>query len=536
VDRQSAAAATVSDPEAAPVEVPEPGDPNAPGPIGVALSGGGVRAALFSLGVLIGLTEMGQNKRVTHVASVSGGSIVNAAVAQGCDFARTEPEVDFPKVTRPLADRLCRRGAFVISKGSIVALGQVLAPRFGGLVFFGFIGSGSLARLARDRQLSDLPWIPIVLAFLAFLGIVFVLTRGTLQEGVYASLLRDLKGDASTRLLADLPATSTTHVMVATDLVSGEPVYFSRGFVYCPAFGWGHPGRVKTATAVYASAAFPVVFPARRSQRKRYNFQDGSAAPPYPRRLKLTDGGVYNNLGTDWFDVIAAESELALWRFGNLHLDRALEPVTTRIIVNAGAASRGFRRVLPFLSIRRTMSVLYDNTVRPRIQALTEHAKGDLDAPIVIDISESPYAMSRRLAGMKEANFGEHQRERVEGSITRAMATFESLGTRGEAYWIEFARQTSSTKTKLTSAGMESGARMMLHGYLSTIIALHVIQGLELPEVIRDEGYFLDLAGRSPTRSASPKDEPPAAAVEPVEPAETADASVAVDEGSAATI
>jgi hypothetical protein len=297
-------------------------------------------------------------------------------------------------------------------------------------------------------------------------------------------------------------------VLVATDLVSGEPVYFARDFVYCPAYGWGRPDGVRTATAVYASAAFPVVFPTRHTRRRRFKFQNGSAAPPYPRKLKLADGGVYNNLGTDWFDVIATESDLAMWRYGNLTFDRPLQQVSTRIIVNAGAASHGFRRVPPFMSIRRTMSVLYDNTVRPRIQALTERARGDLDAPIVIDISESPYALSRRLAGMREAHFGEHQRGRVDGCVERALAAVETLGSRGEAYWIEFAQQTSSTKTKLTRAGVESGARMMLHGYLSTIIALHVIQGIDLPEVVHDEGYFLDLAGRSPSGPDTPPAQP----------------------------
>ena len=197
-----------------------------------------------------------------------------------------------------------------------------------------------------------------------------------------------------------------------------------------------------------------------------------------------------------------------MWRYGNLTFEQPLEQVSTRIIVNAGAASHGFRRVPPFMSIRRTMSVLYDNTVRPRIQALTERARGDLDAPIVIDISESPYALARRLAGMREAHFGEHQRTRVGGCVERALAAVESLGSRGEDYWIEFAQQTSSAKTKLTRAGVESGARMMLHGYLSTIIALHVIQDIDLPEIVHDEGYFLDLAGRSAASTTSVSADP----------------------------
>ena len=40
-----------------------------------------MRAALFSLGVVIGLIETGCHRRVRCVASVSGGSILNAALA-----------------------------------------------------------------------------------------------------------------------------------------------------------------------------------------------------------------------------------------------------------------------------------------------------------------------------------------------------------------------------------------------------------------------------------------------------------------------
>ena len=59
--------------------VPESGPDQAD--LGLALSGGGVRAALFSLGVVIGLIQSRCHLRVRCVASVSGGSILNAALA-----------------------------------------------------------------------------------------------------------------------------------------------------------------------------------------------------------------------------------------------------------------------------------------------------------------------------------------------------------------------------------------------------------------------------------------------------------------------
>jgi len=60
--------------------------PAPPEDIAVSLSGGGHRATLFGLGVLIALVDRGLNKRVKQIASVSGGSIVNAFIATHCNF------------------------------------------------------------------------------------------------------------------------------------------------------------------------------------------------------------------------------------------------------------------------------------------------------------------------------------------------------------------------------------------------------------------------------------------------------------------
>jgi hypothetical protein len=142
------------------------------------------------------------------------------------------------------------------------------------------------------------------------------------------------------------------------------------------------------------------------------------------------------------------------------------------------------------------MSVLYDNTVRPRLASMRDLALRGLHGPIVIDISESPYNIARRLAELDPSKAAADDVAAVEACRDRAVRLEALLGRRGEAYWIEFARQTSSTKTKLTRAGLESGARMMLHGYLSAVVVTHVLLDAPLPE-LKDEGYFLELAGRS---------------------------------------
>jgi hypothetical protein len=61
---------------------------------------------------------------------------------------------------------------------------------------------------------------------------------------------------------------------------------------------------------------------------------------------------------------------------------------------------------------------------------------------------------------------------------------------------------------------------MMLHGYLSAVVVTHVLLGAPLPE-LKDEGYFLELAGRSKgdqTKHAS-ESQPGADPVTPTEDA-----------------
>ena len=484
-----------------------PSDPTADS-IGVALSGGGVRAALFSLGVLVGLVETGQSRNVTNISSVSGGSIVNAAIAQARPFAAYTSTEDFRTMSEPIAENLCRRGAFVFSGSALLALLRRLAPRLGGIAIVGLFAYYAIAQVVKNVDVArSWPWI--VAGVGGILVLLLFLSRGALQEALYSAVLASLPGGRRSAQLRDFGRHSdldTTHVIVATDLISGEPVYFSRDFVCCPAFGWGRPGPTRTASAVYASAAFPVVFPVRRFKRRWFHFQNGSVAPPFPRLLKLNDGGVYNNLGNDWFDHLESRD---LWEYGRLSPAPPLRPVAHRIVVNAGAASKGLRRVPPFLAISRTMSVLYDNTVRPRLRTMRERANERLDASIVIDIRESPYDVARRHAGAEIEMYPADERREAEARKARAQRVVKWLSHRPESFWIEFARQTSSTPTKLTRAGLESGARMIFHGYLSAVIQMHVVHGVDLPADVKDEGYFLDLAGRGPAPALH--DEPTAA-------------------------
>lgn len=77
--------------------------------IGVALSGGGHRAALFALGALRYLVDAGKGRELASVSSVSGGSITNGAIAQRANLKTAQPE-DFRLTVKQIASQITRRG------------------------------------------------------------------------------------------------------------------------------------------------------------------------------------------------------------------------------------------------------------------------------------------------------------------------------------------------------------------------------------------------------------------------------------------
>src|SRR5271157_2106207 len=63
--------------------------------IGLCLSGGGYRAALFHLGALRRLNELGILAKLKTISSVSGGSIVNAHLATRLPWPLSGPVPDW---------------------------------------------------------------------------------------------------------------------------------------------------------------------------------------------------------------------------------------------------------------------------------------------------------------------------------------------------------------------------------------------------------------------------------------------------------
>jgi len=87
------------------------------GDIGIALSGGGVRAAAFHAGVLRYLAEQGLLEKVVHVSSVSGGSLFVGIVFQHGNYKWPSSEAYlqevFPHIRKTLTTQSLQCSAFL---------------------------------------------------------------------------------------------------------------------------------------------------------------------------------------------------------------------------------------------------------------------------------------------------------------------------------------------------------------------------------------------------------------------------------------
>ena len=219
--------------------------------LGLALSGGGFRATLFHLGALRRLNELGILSSVSHISSVSGGSIMAACLA---DAMIAEP----PKAGRPLTNF------------------DSLASKVHDLT------SCNLRRRILLKRISPWHW------------------RTSLAELV----AKELEKRVTNTSLADLPETPD-FVFCATDMVFGVNWEYTRTRAgnYQAGYKTGGLDKIPIALAAAASACFPPVFAPIDSRVKALEFAGGRArgqhADECRSRIRLSDGGVYDNMGLE---------------------------------------------------------------------------------------------------------------------------------------------------------------------------------------------------------------------------------------------
>ena len=164
---------------------------------------------------------------------------------------------------------------------------------------------------------------------------------------------------------------NTDHVICSCDLQTAESVFFSGRFVYSYRLGWGVPGDLPLARAVQASACLPGAFAPVVLPIGRHHFSLAGAGDDPLTRMLLTDGGVYDNMGTEW----------PLRLDARVREGGAPEPpphtVDEVVVVNASAGLGVSRRASvtkPILgeitSLLAVKDVLYDQTTSVRRRLL----------------------------------------------------------------------------------------------------------------------------------------------------------------------
>ena len=231
--------------------------------LGLALSGGGFRATLYHLGVVRYLRDAGILSKVTHINTVSGGSILGAHLALNWDRYCGSPEefdaaagevIDF--VQMDVRNRIVRRFPFASTVNMV----------------------RSLFRMKPVRQL----------------------TRPGLLEKHYQNFLY---GDIP---LSQLPARPRLNIL-STNLSEGCLCSFNNnGFLLqrrLPGrrdrFDKIEMGLATVPMAVAASSAFPGFFPPLELNGWEVGADEGEFD-----RQAFTDGAVYDNLGLRMFRFI----------------------------------------------------------------------------------------------------------------------------------------------------------------------------------------------------------------------------------------
>lgn len=217
--------------------------------VGLALSGGGFRATLFSLGSLCRLNELGLLRSLDRLTGVSGGAILLGYLGarwSSLTFDSNDVCTNFTtEIVEPLR-AFCRRRIDVLA-----GAGGLLSPLH---------SAGDVVARLYDHYL--------------FHGAT----------------------------LKDLPDTPR-FVIHATNMQTGRSFRFSRKDIADWHLGRNEREVVPLATAVGASAAFPPLFsPVTLRSTPGDWITPGSAnrqLDELQRTIRLTDGGVYDNLGLE---------------------------------------------------------------------------------------------------------------------------------------------------------------------------------------------------------------------------------------------
>jgi NTE family protein len=222
--------------------------------VGLSLSGGGYKAALFHLGALIRLNQLGALPKLSRISSVSGGSITSAWLALNWSkltFDATGRATNFDTVIRRPFERFCAEAKIDVQAGLV----GVLNP---------FSTTGETLEAAYEKRLFG---------------------KATLQD------------------LPDPALGAPTFVFNATNMQLNSLWRFSRkraadhriGEILAPTFSLA---KVVAASSGFPPIFSPVVFRFEPGTLKPFGDAD-RATGDYLRFARVADGGIYDNLGLE---------------------------------------------------------------------------------------------------------------------------------------------------------------------------------------------------------------------------------------------
>jgi len=432
----------------------------------LAFSGGGHRATAFALGVLLYLADAGRANDIVSIASVSGGSLANGAVAQDVDL-RTCSKGEIEAVVTRVASRVASTGTLLRATVTRLYFVWLLVLPAVVACAWGFVAFSVGTRIG-------------ISAVALVLFVFSVGQRGVVCGRAFAETLFSTGGRSAQ--LGDIHQ-GVDHVICATELHAGEHMYFSGRFVSSYRFGLGRPGNLPLHVAVQASAAFPPIFPPRRVRSARFSFKGGRPEAAGTKFLELHDGGVYDNMADQWMQGLvkrAARPENA---------DAAFKDADALVAVNSSAglgwsALRLLR--IPVLrelvALLQDKSVLYDNGTALRRVGLV--ARFDLAereghglTGALVHIAQTPFTVPDGFAD-EEGQW----KERSERA--RQVLAHLAAGSLSRADWSDVAKENSVVPTTLVRLGDAVTSRLMFHAYVLAMVNLHVVLDyplLELP-------------------------------------------------------
>lgn len=306
-------------------------------PLALALSGGGIRAMIFHLGVLKYLAEKNMLHGVQHISTVSGGSLILGLILQSNKMLWPTSSVFLMETIPDLKQKLCSKSLMV----------------------------GMLRQLKNPKNFQ------------------FLLSRSNLL----ANTLCDEWG--INYKLSEIPEHPVWHIN-ATTAETGKRFRFKKEDIGEYSLGYTEETqKFPLAKAMAVSAAFPggigplVINPADYKWYKRpwgkLKTENKEINLTYSR-LHLYDGGVYDNLGLEpFFDT------------GKQEKKKPISPETMLIVSDAGAplAQNFISKQLNPWRLKHITDIISDQSRALRIRSFINFSINNSGQGLYIHIRES---------------------------------------------------------------------------------------------------------------------------------------------------